>query len=217
MEEKLQSDNKKILIKLCLYPAVVLLMMLTIGIISYFGPTEKQFSFYLILIIISPLLGIAGIVNLCKGTIRYRNIEHKQKKRYLIAGLILNGAVLSIPLLIVITNNIHNRNRERHNDAIRQIVSLERDLQNFRFSYGTWPSQEGEGLKELEKLRLRDNFWIDPWGKPYNYRLEKPVENSKEPIPYVWSSGPDRISGTDDDIDAKTPHRHRYICHWPSA
>jgi len=35
----------------------------------------------------------------------------------------------------------------------------------------------------------------DPWGTPYQYRVENGT-------PLIWSAGPDKISGTTDDIRA---------------
>lgn len=42
-----------------------------------------------------------------------------------------------------------------------------------------------------------DTIPVDPWGQPYNYSFP----GSRNPSKYdVWSSGPDRASGTEDDI-----------------
>ena len=56
----------------------------------------------------------------------------------------------------------------------------------------------------------KEAYLVDPWGKPYRYRLE-------EDSFYVWSSGPDGLLGTDDDIDSNSRRFRWHYWHWPAA
>ena len=50
------------------------------------------------------------------------------------------------------------------------------------------------------ELGMKNKAIVDPWGKPYQYKLRKPVHNVGDVD--IWSSGPDMNDdkGTGDDI-----------------
>ncbi len=90
-----------------------------------------------------------------------------------------------------------------------QLQNIERALKDFRFYMGRYPTEE-EGLNVLwskENLETEEDEanWRqfiekpireDKWGTPWNYRAE-----SEYGLDYdLWSNGPDREEGTEDDI-----------------
>ena len=88
--------------------------------------------------------------------------------------------------------------------------SLKTPLTTYRLQIGDYPSTE-EGLQALftappnKADRWRGPYveqgtkfpLLDPWGEPYQYRY--PGTHNKGGYD-VWSKGPDKIDGTDDDI-----------------
>jgi general secretion pathway protein G len=94
-------------------------------------------------------------------------------------------------------------------DIARTFVdqSLKAPLTAYRIATGSYPSTS-EGLQALvtppaakaDKFpggRLIDKIPLDPWGEPYQYAF--PGQRNKDSYD-LWSKGPDKQSGTGDDI-----------------
>jgi general secretion pathway protein G len=95
-------------------------------------------------------------------------------------------------------------------DVAKMFVSqsLQAPLEVYKIHMGDYPTT-AEGLQALisapanraERWRgpyLKDNkIPNDPWGEPYQYRY--PGVKNKDRYD-LWSKGPDRTDGTDDDI-----------------
>jgi general secretion pathway protein G len=88
--------------------------------------------------------------------------------------------------------------------------SLKTPLVTYRLQIGSYPSTE-EGLQALMVAPAnRTDRWrgpylaegtklplLDPWNEPYQYRY--PGVHNKDGYD-LWSKGPDKTDGTDDDI-----------------
>ena len=88
--------------------------------------------------------------------------------------------------------------------------SLKTPLVTYRLQLGSYPSTE-EGIQALATApankadRWRGPYLadgtklplLDPWGEPYQYRY--PGTHNKDSYD-LWSKGPDKTDGTDDDI-----------------
>lgn len=84
--------------------------------------------------------------------------------------------------------------------------SMKTPLTTYRIHMGDYPSTT-EGLQALVVRPGTTGNWrgpyieggvpIDPWGEPYQYRF--PGQKNKGSYD-LWSKGPDKQSGTDDDI-----------------
>ena len=79
--------------------------------------------------------------------------------------------------------------------AAKSLLHLDYEIRAFRYFTNQYP----EGLDELDKYFRAGvrNLWInidhDPWGEPYRYSVDS--------TDYVlFSSGPDRLPNTDDDV-----------------
>jgi general secretion pathway protein G len=95
--------------------------------------------------------------------------------------------------------------------------SMKTSLTTYRIHMGDYPSTS-EGLQALVSRPStgKADRWhgpyieggkipLDPWGEPYQYR--NPGERNKGSYD-IWSKGPDKQSGTEDDIgnwDSGTP------------
>jgi hypothetical protein len=85
--------------------------------------------------------------------------------------------------------------------ALNKVKMVQVALQEYAKDCGSFPTQ-AEGLGALcinpgfakwKGPYLEANDLIDPWGNPLQY-------SSRDNVARVWSSGPDRISGTADDV-----------------
>ncbi|PTX91639.1 type II secretion system major pseudopilin GspG [Opitutus sp. ER46] len=85
-------------------------------------------------------------------------------------------------------------------------TSVKVPLMSYRMHMGDYPSTQ-EGLQALlTPPSSRAGMWrgpyvermsLDPWGEPYQYAA--PGTHNKDGYD-VWSKGPDKQSGTEDDI-----------------
>lgn len=96
------------------------------------------------------------------------------------------------------------------NTAKAQIELLEDALNYYRLNAGTYPTTE-QGLQALLTPPTTEPVpknWagpyletnkalVDPWGTPYFYQYPGQHNTDK---PDIWSAGPDRQPGTEDDI-----------------
>ncbi len=92
--------------------------------------------------------------------------------------------------------------------AATELQALQSQLESWRTTSGDYP-------KSLSQLgwRLFEVFpggeAIDPWGKPYRYRLRDPQQQSRVSLPlrpyWLGSLGPDKALGSDDDIGNLPP------------
>lgn len=103
----------------------------------------------------------------------------------------------------------NTQRRANINAAKAQVGLLKTPLQAFQLSTGNYPTT-AQGLQALRYLPsdlpdpskwdgpyLESDVPLDPWGNPYQY-VSPGIHN---PDGYdLWSYGPDRLSGTDDDI-----------------
>lgn len=95
--------------------------------------------------------------------------------------------------------------------AAGQLDMFRTSLQHYRLTNGTYPSTE-QGLDALINQPTTEPIpkaWsgpyldtktlLDPWGSAYGYRF--PGEHTANE-PDIWSSGPDKQSGNEDDINS---------------
>jgi general secretion pathway protein G len=109
-------------------------------------------------------------------------------------------------LAIVHVDTVH---RQASVTATRLVVqqSLKTPLKTYQFNVGS-PPTTAEGLRALLVNPGSNSRWqgpyiesamnlVDPWGEPYQY--EYPGRHNKDSFD-LWSKGPDKQSGTADDI-----------------
>jgi general secretion pathway protein G len=120
--------------------------------------------------------------------------------------------VISIIMLLagVIIANVGKSFGGAQQDIAKLFVtqSMKTSLVTYRLNMGSYPSTE-EGLLALVTAPAgKADRWrgpyvegnkipLDPWGEPYQYRF--PGVHNKDGYD-LWSKGPDKTDGTDDDI-----------------
>ena len=118
-------------------------------------------------------------------------------------------AIIGLLVSLAVTN-VGNLFSGSQKDIAKLFVtqSLQAPLNAYRIHLGDFPST-AEGLAALVAAPAnRADRWrgpylqdsklpVDPWGEPYQYRY--PGVKNKNGFD-LWSKGPDKTDGTDDDI-----------------
>ncbi len=118
-------------------------------------------------------------------------------------------AIIGLLVSLAVTN-VGNLFSGSQKDIAKLFVtqSLQAPLNAYRIHMGDFPST-AEGLAALVAAPTnRADRWrgpylqdsklpVDPWGEPYQYRY--PGVKNKNGFD-LWSKGPDKTDGTDDDI-----------------
>jgi prepilin-type N-terminal cleavage/methylation domain-containing protein len=82
--------------------------------------------------------------------------------------------------------------------ARSNAVMLAGELKNFYVSHDDYPPQ---GDWSLLPLPPGKNPPLDPWGQQYHWQfMQHQTIDGPMLVPVVWSNGPNRISGDQDDI-----------------
>jgi len=140
----------------------------------------------------------------------YRTARSAARGFTLIEVMIVIFIVLALGGLVAY--NLMGKKDEAVNSLARaDMNTIKAGLKMFRFEHGRYPTDE-EGLAVLwDKERMSDEEEVKKWRK----QLEAPMpkdrfgnewgyrqvsEHGEESTYDMWSYGPDKIEGTDDDI-----------------
>ncbi len=134
-------------------------------------------------------------------------IKRKQSRGGFTLVEILLVLVILTTLAAIVVPKFSNRSKQAKETAtLTQISTFEVALDAFEIDNGYYPDSSS-GLEDLmEKPSEADNWQgpymkrevvSDPWGEPYYY--EYPGKHNKDGYD-LWSTGPDRRAGGDDDI-----------------
>ena len=121
---------------------------------------------------------------------------------------ILLVIVIIVSLMTVLLSTVRtSMNEAKINTAIIYANRIAQELGRYEMTNGN-PPTTAQGLRALvEKpttepiprrwIQIEEKIELDPWGQEYHY--EFPGKHNKTSFD-VYSSGPDRQLGTDDDI-----------------
>lgn len=133
--------------------------------------------------------------------------------------MIVLAIILAITTLVVV-NLRGDKKDSQISTAKISLKSFMGALDRFNDKFGRYPTDE-EGLKVLwDKSALQteneeegakwsalinnaEDAQKDPWGQAWLYRQKDERDGGAGDVPDVWSAGPDRQDGTDDDIHAR--------------
>ncbi|CAI1926691.1 Pullulanase secretion protein pulG [Serratia quinivorans] len=137
----------------------------------------------------------------------YTSVNNRQRGFTLLEIMVVI-VILGVLASLTIPSLMGNKDRADRQKAVSDIVTLENALDMYKLDNGRYPTT-GQGLKALVTLptelplprNYRSDGYIrrlpqDPWGAPY--MLISPGVHGKTDI---YSSGPDNITGNDDDIN----------------
>jgi general secretion pathway protein G len=121
----------------------------------------------------------------------------------LVVAILVALAAFAVPNLLGVQEGANKK------QAKTQAYAFSKELRLYQQDTGMFPTNE-QGLAALKAPpNPPPKNWngpyntnpgiLDPWGMPYNY-LYPGTRNGDPRAPDVWSNGPDRQSGTADDI-----------------
>jgi general secretion pathway protein G len=132
----------------------------------------------------------------------------KARRGFTLLEILLVVAILVTLMAIVAPNVLGSREKANLGIAKIDVKQLENGVNLYNANYGRVP-ESSEGLAALATrpadapqnltpvLKPDDVNKLDPWGNPYQYAKE----GGRSSVGFdVWSNGPDRQSGTADDI-----------------
>ncbi len=138
------------------------------------------------------------------------------KSKYARSAFTLFEVMIVIAIIVAIGGlvglSVLSRKKDADKDLAKvQIKSIESALEGFHLKYDRWPTDE-EGLAVLWSkdtlspdtdatkwaAELKSPIPTDKWGTPWGYRAVS--EHGDETKYDLWSSGPDKQEGTEDDI-----------------
>lgn len=120
--------------------------------------------------------------------------------------------VIILAIAGLVTVNLMSSRTEATKGTVQvQLKSLRDGLKQFNLTFNRFPTDE-EGIGALwDKSKMTSDEdsakWRpfmdepmanDPWGSPWGYRAQG--ERAPEGMFDLWSNGPDKQEGTDDDI-----------------
>lgn len=138
------------------------------------------------------------------------------KSKYARSAFTLFEVMIVIAIIVAIGGlvglSVLSRKKDADKDLAKvQIKSIESALEGFHLKYDRWPTDE-EGLAVLWSkdtlsaeadqakwsAELKSPIPTDKWGTPWGYRSVS--EHGDETKFDLWSNGPDKQEGTEDDI-----------------
>jgi len=132
----------------------------------------------------------------------------RRRKGFTLIEVLLVLVILVVLASIAGTNYARVQKTANINAAKTQIGALDTPLETYRLDLNDYPSAD-DGLEALltEPSDAPEGKWAgaylrkpvppDPWGEEYQY--EYPGTHNED-LPDIWSMGPDRANGTDDDV-----------------
>jgi general secretion pathway protein G len=137
-----------------------------------------------------------------------RGCDPRARHAFTLLEILVTIAIIGLLATLAIMN-LGGVHRHAEETAARLMVreSMKSALNVYRFSVGEFPST-AEGLQALVSAPAGKTTWRgpyvengrippDPWGEPYQYAF--PGQHNKSGYD-IWSKGPDKQSGTADDI-----------------
>lgn len=136
-------------------------------------------------------------------------IRRQRKPR---AGFTLIEVLLVLAILVILGGMVgiyfSRIQGNAYSDAAKtQMGMFSQNLKIYRLDTGGYPTTE-QGLNALVEQPSGLTKWrgpylegaipVDPWGQPYQYKLEGGDQY------LIWSFGPDRADGTEDDVKTGT-------------
>jgi general secretion pathway protein G len=139
-------------------------------------------------------------------------IAHAQRRRrgFTLAEVLLVLVILVILVSLAVPTYTGARKKANINSARTQIGLFRTPLEMYSLDMNCFPTTEQglEALREAPSGLADQSKWgpdpylegkipLDPWGSPYQYQCPgRRNQNSYD----IWSWGPDRQDGTNDDI-----------------
>lgn len=128
----------------------------------------------------------------------------RTRKAFTLVELMVVIMIIAVLAAMVVPRLISRTEQANEAKAIADLTNMYKMLQTYRIDVGEYPTNE-EGLNGLFESNvdgwkgpyLEGTLPVDPWGMDYIY--EFPGDTGEDSF-YIYSSGPDKQEGTEDDI-----------------
>ncbi len=136
-----------------------------------------------------------------------RQNVRRYRRGFTLLEVLLVVAILVALAAFAVPSLLSTQEGSQRDLARLTVNNLNQEIVRYKIDTGVFPTTE-QGLAALKDppspppANWRGPYdknpgQLDPWGSPYSYQFPG-TRNQKEPD--IWSSGPDRQSGTADDI-----------------
>ena len=136
--------------------------------------------------------------------------HRRQRRGFTLLEVLLVLAIL-IAIAAMVVPNIIGRGEEASKKITAiNIANFEKAAQMYKIDNKVWPDGSTEEVVTLLMMTEDDQgqprasylekFPMDAWDMPLQYQYPPPDNTGNTFKPLIWSAGPDRQEGTDDDI-----------------
>lgn len=136
-----------------------------------------------------------------------RRARRQRRTGFTLLEVLLVVAILVMLAAIAVPNLIGVQEGAKVDEAKLQVNSLDNAFNTYNIHNKGFPTTE-QGLNSLinppnpappnwRGPYLKTSTLLDPWGQPYSYQYPGTRNRSG---PDIWSNGPDRTSGSADDV-----------------
>jgi general secretion pathway protein G len=148
-------------------------------------------------------------------------MRRKARRGFTLIEVLLVVGILALLAAFIVPSLIRSGDEAKvglAKAAVGRTGPIAKALTKFRFDNGVYPEELADlAAKEAPDYLNMDkpeeykgpyiedvNSLKDPWGRDYQYRKESEID----PTTYqLWSNGPDKEEGTDDDIKGWTEEK----------
>src|SRR5258708_2455657 len=146
-----------------------------------------------------------------------RNNASRLRRGFTLLEVMIVVAILVMLAAFAVPNLLGMQDQAKLKAAKVQVKAFESAVKSYKAMVGDYPSS-GEGLNALVNgpgnaadwrplMSNEDVSTVDPWGQKYNYAFPGSRNGYGASAPDIWSNGPDRQSGSADDIGNWTSQR----------
>jgi general secretion pathway protein G len=136
-----------------------------------------------------------------------RTQPRRRPRGFTLLEVLLVVAILVALAAFAVPSLLSTQEGSQRDLARLTVNSFNSEITRYKIDTGVFPTTE-QGLAALKDPPApppanwrgpynKNPGQLDPWGSPYSYQFPG-TRNQREPD--IWSSGPDRQSGTADDI-----------------
>lgn len=149
--------------------------------------------------------------------VKSNRMNRRSRRGFTLLEVMIVVAIIVMLAAFAIPNLLGMQDRAKIDATKVQVKAFASALDNYKALTGDFPSGDqglsmlvsGPGNQENWKplMANEDVNMLDQWGNRYNYLFPGSKNKYGSSHPDVWSNGPDRQSGTADDIGNWTGQR----------
>jgi len=141
-----------------------------------------------------------------------RTQGRKQRRRsgFTLLEIMIVVAIIVMLAAFAVPNLVGMQDRAKVQSTKAQVQQFASNFEQYKVLAGNYPDS-GQGFNALVNgdgnaqswspiISSEDANMLDPWGQRYSYQYPGSRNKFGSSKPDVWSNGPDRQSGTADDI-----------------